>query len=107
MTATSGSRRVTSRPRRVLIAQLVGKRVETTGGKRLGRVVDVELVVDVGGVRVAGVEIGRIGFLNRLRVVRPLAERAGSGDPHVVRWEDVERVEKGRVVVRAGPSARS
>jgi sporulation protein YlmC with PRC-barrel domain len=92
------------RPSRLLVAQLVGRHVETSAGERIGRVVDLELVVDVGGVRVAALELGTSGLFDRLHVTRPLTQRAKAGqEPKLVRWEDVERLDRRRVIVRKAP----
>ena len=87
------------------MAELIGRRVETTGGRKVGRVMDIELVVDVGGVRVVGLELGRHGLFDRLHILRPLTQRTERGrEPRVVKWEQVERLPRGRVIVR-GPIA--
>ena len=87
--------------RRLLVAQLVGKTVETGGGRRMGRVVDLELVVEAGGVRIAALELGTSGLFDRLHLMRPLAQRVKAGrEPTLVPWEDVERVDDRRLIVR-------
>jgi sporulation protein YlmC with PRC-barrel domain len=95
--------RISAPPSNVLIAGLIGRLVETDGGKRLGRVQDVEVVRDSGGYRVEALELGRHGWLDRLHMLRPIAKRIpGPPDPRLVRWASVERLQPGRVVLRAG-----
>ncbi len=87
----------------VLVAGLIGRPVETAGGNRLGRVMDVEVVREPGGYRVEALELGRHGWLDRLHLLRAAAKRIpGPRDPRRVRWASVERLEPGRVVLRAG-----
>jgi hypothetical protein len=93
---------ISASPSDVLVAGLIGRVVETAGGKRLGRVMDVEVVREAGGYRVEALELGRHGWLDRLHLLRPVAKRVpGPRDPRLVRWSSVERLEPGRVVLRA------
>lgn len=96
------------KPIRVLVAELVGRNVQTPAGRTIGQVIDVELVLERGGLRVEGLELGRHGIFDRLHLLRPLAQRfADAGDPIIVPWTEVERLDGGRIVIRGeGPRRR-
>jgi sporulation protein YlmC with PRC-barrel domain len=96
-------------PARVLVAELVGRDVQTSARRTVGQVIDIELVLERGELRVEGLELGRHGIFDRLHLLRPLAQRfAGAGDPVIVPWSDVERLDGGRIVIRGeGPRRRA
>jgi sporulation protein YlmC with PRC-barrel domain len=90
-------------PRSFFIASdLIGRRVVAANGRELGHVIDVELHHDRGGFRVAALELGRYGWLDRLHILRPLARRiGGAAEPHLIDWQLVERAPKGEIRLRA------
>jgi sporulation protein YlmC with PRC-barrel domain len=90
---------------RVLVAELVGRNVQTAVRKTVGQVIDIELGLERGQLQVVGLELGRHGIFDRLHLLRPLAQRfADGGDPVIVPWSDVERLEGDRIVIRGeGP----
>ena len=79
---------------------LVGARVVSADGKTLGRVVDLELDLK-SGYRISALDLGRFGWLERLRLLRPLTH--GQQRPlRLVRWADVDRLEGHDVICRPG-----
>jgi hypothetical protein len=84
---------------------LIGARV-TLDGKNLGHVIDLEIDPER-DFRVSALELGRHGWLDRLHLLRPLAQARSTSPIRLVDWSDVERVEDGRVVCRAGTQVRS
>jgi sporulation protein YlmC with PRC-barrel domain len=93
------------KPVRVLLAELVGRNVQTAARRTVGQVIDIELELEHGQLQVVGVELGRHGIFDRLHLLRPLVQRfAGAADPVIVPWSDVERLEGDRIVIRGeGP----
>jgi hypothetical protein len=84
---------------------LIGARVVDSDGKTLGHAIDLE-VDPLRGFRVAAVELGRHGWLDRLRPIRPLAHDRLSKAPRVVAWSDIERFENGRLICKPGAKVR-
>ena len=80
---------------------LVGAPVVSSDGKTFGHVVDLELDPK-DRFRISGLELGRFGWLDRLRLLRPLAHGRMSRPLRIVSWRDVERLEGGRVICRSG-----
>jgi hypothetical protein len=84
-----------------LIARwLIGARVEADG-KTLGHVIDLEIEPQ-DDFRVSSVELGRVGWLDRMRLIRPLAHGRTKRKIRVVRWEDVERLDGKKLICRPG-----
>jgi hypothetical protein len=81
--------------------QLIGARVVSSDGKTLGHVIDLEVDPER-DFRVSAVELGRFGWLDRFRAVRPLAHDRLGGTLRVVAWSDIERYERGRLICRPG-----
>ena len=54
----------------------------------------------------AGVELGRFGWLDRLHLTRPLAHSRTRRPLRIVDWADVDRLERGRLVLRSGAKVR-
>jgi sporulation protein YlmC with PRC-barrel domain len=86
----------------VKISTLIGARVRTEGGERLGRVHDVRGELGPRSLKVTGLVVGKLGLLERLGLGAP-----GSGvrirSRDVVPWKDVVRADRRGVVVRRGP----
>ena len=80
---------------------LIGARVVDSGGKMLGHVIDLEIDPER-NFAVSAVELGRHGWLDRFRAVRPLAHDRLGGKLRVVAWPDIERYDNGKLVCRAG-----
>lgn len=84
---------------------LIGARLVAADGKTLGHVIDMEL--EPGRkFRVKAVELGRFGWLDRLRALRPLAHDRLSRPPRVVAWSDIDRYENGRLICKPGAKVR-
>jgi sporulation protein YlmC with PRC-barrel domain len=94
---------VNSRPGETLLAarQLIGARVETSDGRTLGHVIDLEVDPER-NFRVSAVELGRFGWLDRWRATRSLAHDRLGGKLRVVAWRDIERYEQGTLVCKTG-----
>lgn len=91
----------------IALADLIGAPVVAADGRRVGTVIDLELR-PLEGFRVAAVIVGRFAFLGRFAVVRGTgSELEAVARPQVVPWSDVDRIEHGRLSLRARDSARS
>ena len=91
----------------LLAAQhIVGATVVDSGGKTLGHVIDLEVDPER-DLRVSAVELGRFGWLDRVRALRPLAHDRLGGTLRVVAWSDIDRYEDGRLVCKAGAQVRA
>lgn len=84
---------------------LIGARVVDADGKTLGHAIDLE-VDPARGFRVRGVELGRHGWLDRLRPIRPLAHDRLAKPPRIVEWSDIDRYEDGRLICKSGAKVR-
>lgn len=85
---------------------LIGARVVDDAGKSLGHVIDME-VDTANDFTVAAVELGRFGWLDRLRAIRPLAHDRLSRPLRLVVWADIDRYENGRVICKPGAQVRN
>ena len=84
--------------RRIRIGDLVGSRVVTAKGTTLGRVAEVRATRQ-SPHRVTALELGPQGWLRRLHVAA-LGIIGGSGEPHGILWEAVDRFEHGTIVLK-------
>ena len=88
-----------------MVSALLGLRVATESGERLGRVHDVRAELTPRTLKVTGLVVGRVGLLERLGFGAP-----GSGSRvrghDVVPWSAVIRADRRGVVVRDGTTAR-
>jgi len=75
-------------------------------GKKLGNVIDLEVDPEQ-RFRISALELGRHGWLDRMHLTRPLTQARSQTPIRLVDWEDVERIENGRIVCRAGTKVRS
>ena len=84
---------------------LIGARLVDSNRKVLGHVIDME--IEPGrNYRIAALELGRFGWLDRLRALRPLAHASLAQKPRVVAWSDIDRFENGRLICKPGAKVR-
>ena len=83
------------------VSALLGLRVTTESGDRLGRVHDVRAELTPRTLKVTGLCIGGLGLLERLGVGAPGSGSRLRGDD-VVPWSAVIRADARGVVVRDG-----
>ena len=83
------------------VAELLGLKVETESGESVGRVFDVRGELTSRSLRVTGLVVGRLGFLERMGIGAPEAGERVRGH-EVVPWTAVVRADRRRVVVRDG-----
>lgn len=84
---------------------LIGAKVVASDGKGMGHVVD--LVVDPQKkFEVSAVELGRFGWIDRLRLVRPIARARSSRPIRTVAWKDIDRLADGRLICRPGATVK-
>jgi sporulation protein YlmC with PRC-barrel domain len=83
----------------VRLSNLLGVHVRTESGERLGRVHDIRAELTPRTVKITGLVVGGIGFLERLGIGAPRhGERLRGTD--VVAWSDVVRADRRGVIVR-------
>lgn len=86
----------------ITVEDLVGSKVITAEGKRVGRVVDVQ-VEWAYPYRVVGLALGAGAWLHRLHLAGVVAgRRRDIGMPHMVPWEAVARFERFVVTLKPG-----
>jgi sporulation protein YlmC with PRC-barrel domain len=81
----------------VRVSELLGLRVRTESGDRLGRVHDVRAELTSSSLRVTGLVVGSLGIVERLGIARP---------HDVVPWSAVLRADRRGVVVRDGTTPK-
>ena len=81
--------------------RLIGAKVVSSDGKGFGHVIDLE-VEPQNKFEVSAVELGRFGWLDRLRLVRPIAHARSSRPIRTIAWKDIDRLEGGRLICRPG-----
>ena len=82
--------------RTLRIADIVGSRIVDADGKRLGRVVDLEL--DARGREVTALVLGRSAWLHRLHLQRLLRRHRAQR----VKWSSVATFEGGTIRLKEG-----
>ena len=87
------------------LSDLLGLRVSTESGERLGRVHDVRGELTSKGVRVTGLVVGPLGVLERLGFGDPRS-RALARSKDIVRWSSIVRADRRGVVVRDGTTLK-
>ena len=87
------------------VSALLGLRVATETGDRLGRVYDVRAELTPRTVKVTGLVVGRLGLLERLGIGAPGSDSRLRGND-VVPWSAVIRADARGVVVRDGTTTR-
>ena len=84
------------------VSDLLGTRVETQAGERLGRVFDVRAELGERSLKVTGLVVGTWGLLERLGLGAPRsAVRIRTED--FVPWDEVVRADRRGIVVRGRP----
>ena len=87
------------------LGELLGVKVRTESGERIGRVYDVRGELTRQSLKVTGLVVGRAGVLERLGLGAPESEvRIRTHD--VVPWSAVVRVDRRGVVVRDGTTPK-
>lgn len=84
------------------IEDLVGSKICTAEGKRIGHVVDVQVA---GGPmpRVCGLIFGEYGWLYRLHVLEPITKKLGiQVQPHIIPWDAVAHFASETVTLKPG-----
>jgi sporulation protein YlmC with PRC-barrel domain len=84
----------------ISIADLIGSKIVTAEGKKIGHVVDIE--VTHGPVyEVTGLVFGRYAWLYRFDVLYPFARAFGLDvEPDTIPWHAVERFEQFTVILK-------
>lgn len=86
----------------ILIADLLGSRIVTSEGKKIGHVVDIQITSGREHVATALV-FGQHGWLYRWHVLHPFARKFGLGfEPDTIPWDAVERFERFTVTLKPG-----
>jgi sporulation protein YlmC with PRC-barrel domain len=89
----------------VRVSALLGLRVATESGERLGRVHDIRAELTPRACKVTGLVVGQLGLLERLGFGAPgSGARLRSRD--VVPWSAVIRADRRGVLVRDGTTIR-
>jgi sporulation protein YlmC with PRC-barrel domain len=89
----------------VRVSDLLGVRVRTESGERLGRVHDIRAELAGKKPKVTGLVVGRLGLVERLGIGAPSSTaRLRSRD--VIAWTDVVRADRRGVIVRDGARPR-
>ncbi len=83
------------------LSDLLGLRVRTESGERLGSVHDVRAELTPRTLRITGLLVGKIGMLERLGIGDSSADAQLRGH-NVVPWSDVVRADRHVVIVRDG-----
>jgi len=84
------------------IGDLLGSKIVTSDGKKIGHVVDIEITPGR-EQKVTALIYGKHGWLYRWHVLHPFAEKFGLRvDPDKVPWEAVERFEHLTVKLKPG-----
>jgi sporulation protein YlmC with PRC-barrel domain len=89
----------------VRVSELLGLRVATESGDRLGRVHDIRAELTPRTCKVTGLVVGRIGFFERLGFGAPGSSSRLRGHD-VVPWSAVIRADRRGVVVKDGTTTR-
>ncbi len=86
----------------IYIGNLLGSKIVTAEGKRIGHVADIELSPGP-EYKVTGLFFGRRGLLYRLHVPDLfIQKRTQESKPYKVPWNAVDRIESGTVKLKPG-----
>jgi hypothetical protein len=80
---------------------LIGAHVLDSEGKSMGHVIDMEVDPER-NFRVSAIELGRHGWIDRVRALRPLAHDRLSAPPRIIAWADIDHYENGRLICKPG-----
>ena len=83
------------------VSDLLGVRVRTESGERLGRVHDLRTELVGKTPKVTGLCVGQLGLVERLGIGAPTSA-AGLRTHDVIAWADVVRADRRGVIVRDG-----
>lgn len=84
------------------IGDLLGSKIVTSEGKKIGHVVDIEITPDQEH-KVTVLVYGRHGWLFRWHVLHPFAEKFGLRfEPDSVPWDAVDRFEHLTITLKPG-----
>ena len=90
----------------MFIADLVGSKIVTAEGKRVGRVVDIQISLGPEH-EVSALIFGEYAWLYRFHVLRPFARTFGLRHrPQIVPWSAVDRFERSVVTLKVGQESR-
>lgn len=90
----------------ILLADLIGSKIVTAEGKRIGRVVDIQISIGPEH-EVSALIFGRYAWLYRFHVLRPFARTFGlHHQPQIVPWSAVARFERLVVTLKVGQESR-
>ena len=86
----------------MFIADLIGSKIVTAEGKRIGRVVDIQISTDPEH-EVFALIFGEYAWLYRFHVLRPFARTFGlHHQPQIVPWSAIDRFDRFVVTLKAG-----
>jgi len=93
---------LTAHARTIFIEDLLSSRIVTAEGRKVGRVVDLELARGP-GYKVTAILMGTFGWLDRLHVIGPAARfLRRAPKPKSIPWDEVEKFEGFVVTLKAG-----
>jgi sporulation protein YlmC with PRC-barrel domain len=91
-----------ARVRTVRVADLLGSKIVTADGRKVGHVVDIR-VTRGPRYRVTALEFGAAGLLDRLHVLGALwTPGGGKSRPRAIPWEDIARYDGSTFTLKAG-----
>ena len=93
---------IKTKPRILSIGDLLGSKIVTSDGKRIGHVVDMEITPGR-EQKVTALVYGKHGWLYRWHVLHPFAEKFGLRiEPDKIPWDDVKEFEHLTVKLKQG-----
>lgn len=84
------------------ISKVLGHKIVTADGKRIGHVADLVLTKDA-PYKVTGLLYGESGWEHRLHLLNPFTkvdQEQTDSDP--ISWDDVDRIEGNTIILRQG-----
>jgi sporulation protein YlmC with PRC-barrel domain len=91
-----------SQKRTIFIADLLGSKILTADGRRVGRIVDIQLTQSK-EPRATALVYGSHGWLYRWHVLVPFASKFGlSFEPDIIPWNAVDRFENLSIILKQG-----